>query len=305
MVGRIAERVEHHHAVGDGGVDAAQPVIAVQPLGHEGDGLADGAVAAAARKQWLSDAQDGIDALEEPPPARAVRPADPVPHMLWRGAEQLAHLHATRIARDRPQRHQHQQWDDHRARPVRHLGQMERKPQRQVHDLQRHHRHGAPRHLAEQRELGAGEDVAAFRPAGVQDGATGARHVRRVRVVADRLQRVIRLDAGRQVEGAVMEQWPAAMLTLDRAQIDADLRLQGRVDAGQKMLQQHVFGRDGGVGLQLEQPVAVGVLAPRQGIAGAAHRVGQGIVGRRLGDERIGHAGSGRRLCCGRRVGRT
>ena len=109
-------------------------------------------------------------------------------------------------------RHQHQQRHDHRARPVRHLGQVEREPQRQVHDLQRHHRHGAPRHLAEQGELSPGEDVGALGPAGLEDRGAGAGHVRGVRVVADRLQRVIRLHAGRQVEGAIVEQRPAAVL---------------------------------------------------------------------------------------------
>ena len=48
------------------------------------------------------------------------------------------------------------------------------------------------------------------------------------------------------------------------AQIDADLRFQRRIDAVEEMLQQHVFGRDGGVGLQLEHPVPVRVLLPRQ-----------------------------------------
>ena len=36
--GRIAQRVEHHHAVGHGGVDRAEAVLAVQPFGDEGDG---------------------------------------------------------------------------------------------------------------------------------------------------------------------------------------------------------------------------------------------------------------------------
>ena len=56
-------------------------------------------------------------------------------------------------------------------------------------------------------------------------GACAAR-----RVVADHLQREIRLDAGAHVEGAVVEQRPAAMLALDAAQIDADLRFQRGVD---------------------------------------------------------------------------
>ena len=35
----ITERVEHHHAVGDGGIDAAQSVVAVEAFGDEGDGF--------------------------------------------------------------------------------------------------------------------------------------------------------------------------------------------------------------------------------------------------------------------------
>ena len=70
MVGRIAERVEHHHAVGDGGVDAAEPVVAVQPLGDEGDRLVDGAVAAAARETAAAATRSTQSTrLEEPAPA--------------------------------------------------------------------------------------------------------------------------------------------------------------------------------------------------------------------------------------------
>ena len=73
-------------------------------------------------------------------------------------------------------------------------------------------RHGT---CAEQRQLRAGEDVGPFGAAGRQDGLARAAHVRRVGVVADRLQREIRLDAGGEVERAVVEQRPAAMRALD------------------------------------------------------------------------------------------
>ena len=53
------------------------------------------------------------------------------------------------------------------------------------------------------------------------------------------------------------------MLALDRAQIDADLRLQRRVDAVEEVLQQHIFGRDRRVRLQLEDEMAVRLLMPR------------------------------------------
>ena len=220
---------------------------------------------AAPRKRRLHHAQHGIDRLEEPPP-HADRYGPRIQSRTCAGGVRNSSGIATsaRIARHRPQRHQHQQRHDHRARPVRHLRQMEREPQRQVHDLQRHHRHRAPRHLAEQRELRAGEHVGPLRPARRQDRLSRPRHVRRVRIVADRLQREIRLHAGRQVERPVMEQRPAAVRALDRPQIDADLRLQRRIDAVEEMLQQHVFRRDRRIRLQLEQPVPVRMLPPRQ-----------------------------------------
>ena len=134
-----------------------------------------------------------------------------------------------------------------------------------MHDLDRHGGGGAPGDRAEEGELDAGEDVAALGPAGGQDGVAGADHVRRGRVVADGFQREVGLDAGGDVEGAVVEQRPAAVVALDAAEIDADLGLEHRVDAVEVVFQQDVFGRDGGVRLQLEDPVAVLVLAPQQG----------------------------------------
>ena len=57
---------------------------------------------------------------------------------------------------------------------------------------------------------------------------------------------------------AVVEQRPAAMVALDAAQIDGDFGLELGVDRlAEIMAQQHIFGRDGRVGLELEHPVAV------------------------------------------------
>ena len=225
------------------------------------------------RKGRLHPAQNPVQHLEEMPPARTERPANPVAHLLRRRAEQLLHPHAARIARLRAQRHQHQQRGGDGARPVRDLVQMEREPARQQHDLHRHHRHAAPRHLAEQRQLRPGEDIAAFGPAGAQNRLAGSPHMRGLRVVADDLQREIRLHAGRQIERAIMEQRPTAMRGLGGAQIVADLALQIGVDPVQKMLEQHVFGRDGRVRLKLEHPVPVGALMPPQRRAGAVDGV--------------------------------
>ncbi len=48
------------------------------------------------------------------------------------------------------------------------------------------------------------------------------------------------------------------MLALDAAQIDADLALQLQVGRLAKIMdEQHIFRRDGGVGFQLEDPVAI------------------------------------------------
>ncbi len=69
------------------------------------------------------------------------------------------------------------------------------------------------------------------------------------------------------------------MLALDLPQIDADPALQRRIDAVEEMLEQHIFGRDRGVRLQLEQPVPIGILPAREGIARAVDRVGQGRIG--------------------------
>ena len=99
VVRRNAQRVEHHRGVGHGGVDAAEPVLAVEPLGHEGDGPADGAPAEGARKQLLQRPQHLVDGAEARPPARAVGAANPVAHMFRRRHEQLLHADAARVAR--------------------------------------------------------------------------------------------------------------------------------------------------------------------------------------------------------------
>ncbi len=135
-----------------------------------------------------------------------------------------------RVAGARPQRHQHEQRHEHGARPVRHLGDVERKPARQQHDLDRHHRHRPPRHLAEQREQDAREHVAAPRAAARQDRRARARHVRRVDRVASRLQREIGLDRGAEIESAAIKQRPAAIRSLGRADVSGDARLQLGLD---------------------------------------------------------------------------
>ena len=76
------------------------------------------------------------------------------------------------------------------------------------------------------------------------------------------------------------------MGALDAAQIDGDLGFQRGIDRlGEIMAQQHVFGRDRGVGLELEHPMAVGLLQlgkRRRGAGDAAiEHVVRDPVGRR------------------------
>ena len=136
----------------------------------------------------------------------------------------------SRVAGLRAQRHQHQQRHHHGARPVRHLRQVEEEPPRQVHDLDRHHRRRAPRHLAEQRQLDAGEHVAALgtRPSARIRGrgpAPCAARPDRCRRPPSARNRPLRWPTGWTL--AAVEQRPAAIRhPADAAQVDADARLQ-------------------------------------------------------------------------------
>ena len=61
------------------------------------------------------------------------------------------------------------------------------------------------------------------------------------------------------------------MRALDAAQIDRDLALELGVDRlAAEVAHQHIFGRDGGVGLELEHPMAVRLLALEQRARGRA-----------------------------------
>jgi hypothetical protein len=109
VIGRIAERVEHHYAIGDGGVDAAQSIVAVQTLGGEVYGLGDRTLAAALWEPRLCDAQYRVDAFEEPPPqCGSIGPADPIAYLFGRCAEQLLYCDTARVAGTRTQCHQDQ-----------------------------------------------------------------------------------------------------------------------------------------------------------------------------------------------------
>ena len=94
---------------------------------------------------------------------------------------------------------------------------MDRKPVWQQHYLDRHHGNRPPAHDAEQRQQYPCEDVALRRAAVFADRLARSAHVRRLRVVANHLQREIRLDAGAHIEVAAVEQRPAIVRGLDAA----------------------------------------------------------------------------------------
>ena len=144
---------------------------------------------------------------------------------------------------------------------------MEGKPFRQQHDLDRHHRYRPPRNETEQRQHDAGEHVGALRAATGAHRLARAAHVLRVDGIADHLEGEIGLDRRAHVEIAVLEQRPAAVSALDAAQIDRDLRFERRVDRLAEIVpQQHILGRNGGIGLELEHPMAIGPLAGEQSL---------------------------------------
>ena len=57
-----------------------------------------------------------------------------------------------------------------------------------------------------------------------------------------------------------MEQRPAAVLALMAPDEGGEAGLHLRVDLVQEMLEQNMLGRDGGIGFQWKDPMAVGML---------------------------------------------
>ena len=225
MVRRITQRIERHHGIGHGRKDPAEAVDAVQPPLDEGDCRLDGPGAATGREQRLDAAHHIVQPYKQRSQPLAGRVVDVALLLFGRGDEQLANVDAAGIAGGRLQRHEDQQRHDHRARPIRHLHEVEREPVRQQHDLDRHHRHRMPRYLAEQRQCDSREHVRPCRPAARQNRFTRPNHVRRIGVVADQLQRVVGLDRGRQVDRSAGEERPAAVGGLGFAQVHGDLAL--------------------------------------------------------------------------------
>ena len=167
MVLRIAQRVEHHHAVGHRRKDRAEPVLAVEPLADQGDRRVDRALPRPLRRTSARPraARRRRRERTRTSPRSAAAPCGAGPSVAG-GSRNSSSMRTSFGLRARGlQRHQHQQRHDDGAAPIRNLVEMERKPPRQQHDLDRHHRHRAPRHEAEQRQHALGEDVGAGRAA--------------------------------------------------------------------------------------------------------------------------------------------
>ena len=288
---RVAEHVEHHHAVGHCREDRAQSVLPVEALAHPRHSAIDRALPQPCRKQRFGGAQHDVDAAEEPEPKRLLlRRLRRRPDRRRRLAKQLVDRDALGIARLRLLRLQHQERHDHGAAPIRDLVEVEREPARQQHDLDRHHRHRAPGNEPEQGQHHPREHIGVRGAAARQDRLPRPHHVRSVDRIPDHLEREIGLHAGAHVEGAVVEQRPTAVLALDATQIDRDLGFElARHRLGEIVAQQDIFGRNGGVGFELEHPMPVRLL---QGEQRAGGRLDAPL---RSGARRGGYLGGGER----------
>ena len=160
--------------------------------------------------------------------------------------------------------HQDEERNDDRARPVRHLEQVEVRPAGQEHDLDGHRRDARPVVLAEEREQDLREDVGLGGTARRADPGAGRRH----RGVVDRhagdLHGEIGLDGCRQVGGALVVDAEAAVGKLLAAQVRDDLPLALAVDPPREMAEEEVLAGDGGIGLELSDPVPVGTLGSEE-----------------------------------------
>ena len=64
MIGLVAEAIEHHHRVGHRRENAAEPVLAIEPLGDKGHRLLDRPPARIRREKRLGDAQQPVEHAE-------------------------------------------------------------------------------------------------------------------------------------------------------------------------------------------------------------------------------------------------
>ena len=91
------------------------------------------------------------------------------------------------------------------------------------------------------------------------------RHVGSIDGIADHFEREIGLYARAQIEVAALEQRPAAVRAFASAADRLRFAFHFGVDRlAEKMAEQDIFARDGGVGLELEAPLAIRALAIEQ-----------------------------------------
>ena len=136
--------------------------------------------------------------------------------------------------------------------------------------------------MPEHRERDAREHIALLGAAVRPHPLAGLLHVRRVFIVARELEREISLDRGAEVAGAAFVQGPAAVDPLTSAQIYRKALLSRAVYGAHEVVQEKIFRGDGGIGLEVEAPVAVVCLPAQHGLRGTRERLLHGL-GRRLG----------------------
>ncbi len=278
MVALITQRFERHHGIGHGREDAAEAILAIQPLENKPFGLGQRLVAAAALgPEWRGLLQHLVEGDEHLTDRGTVRIRVKVPYLGRITDKQLLNINIARVTRLWLQRHHDQQWRDYRARPVADLGHVEREPLRQQHDLNRHYRYRAPWQLPEQAKSNARKDVAALGTTGSPDRPARLLHMRRVDIIADQLEREIGFHTGADIHIAIMEQRPATALLLPITQIIADQALDFRLRLTEEMAQKNVFRGNGGIGLELENPVPVITLEINQAVTGLGHNRGQPV----------------------------
>jgi hypothetical protein len=102
-------------------------------------------------------------------------------------------------------------------------------------------------------------------------------HGRR-RIVTHELERKVGFDRGAHVEVAADVQRPAAVVRLPGAQVDRDLVLERLIDLAEEVLEKDVFCGNRGIGLEIEDPVAICLLQVLESGPGFSDYLGEAIV---------------------------
>ena len=186
--------VIHENGIGHGGVDRAQPILAIEPLGDESLAGRLGADTMGAREDFLGALQGLVHGLEQAGPGfLLMRAPRPFPHLIGWGGEKFGDVDTDGRHGLWPAGHHHRQRHQHGARPITDFADMEGKPSGQQNEFWRHDRHGMPGHLAEQGQGAAGEDIAPGRAARGQNCLPRSDHMRRIGGITDQAQGEIRL----------------------------------------------------------------------------------------------------------------